>query len=1663
MQVTSILKKALKTFFWIVLIFAFTFLLLAGFIQIPAIQTRIVQYATSLISNKTHTKAEIRKVRISFPKSVVLEGLYLEDQHADTLIYAGKAKINMAFWGLFRNKIHISSFALDDASIKLYSSETDSRFNYNFLLTAFSDTTGQTQPAPETASPWTFSLGHVDLKKIRFRYDDVYGGMHVTAVLEQAKLKMERIDPEKSVYQIGDLLIDKLTADVWMQKTGNQTEATSPGTLPEITAAHFRISQSIVNYTDSVGQQAVAARIDQLKGEAAEINLGSQLIGFDQLFMSKSELSYRNFGTEEPAANAISDAAPQNNWKVVVKNIDLEDNSVAYHAVNQPELKNLFDVNHLTYDHLNLKANNLNYAPDLTAVTVTQFSAVDRNNFAITALEADFRMDQHSVSARKLKARTAGSSVDADFSIRYASIASLVDSLQFSDLNLDLRAASVNTADILYFSPGLGQQPFFKNTSNTTFASGKINGPVNQLTGKNLVLKTGANTVAETDFSISGLPDFRTAVYSFPNLNIRSGRKDITAMAGAYIPETIELPETILVQLGFHGRMKAFESTANLTSSFGAAHLEARISPDEKFSGTLSIDRFNLGQLLKDSLTYGPVSLTAEANGRGLDPQNINATVKADVSELYLKNYTYHGLKLDGSADGREFTARLSLKDENAVFDLDGKVNWNPGKEQYKFRLNVAGVDLQKLRLTDRDLLVGLVASADFKGRLPDGLTGRAAVSDVVIAHQGQKYRLNSAVLTSVSEPGKSELNLSSALADAKYAGTVFPLSLPAELTGFLNTYFQFSDSVPVFPNDRPSAFNFEVQLHNHPILSEVLVPELKEFEPGMIRGSFDSRTSSLKLNAAMNKVVYAGTEIRDFVVDVSSDAKALNYTVSSKRIANSQVSLDNFLIEGKLAGQKLFASLSSIDDKKRKKLQVSTQIIRDGANYKLTLDPDEFYIMDKHWSLAADHYIAFGKQGFLIHNLSLSNAESQISMASVHNQFNDDLNIGIRNFKLDDLSAIVEKDSSLIKGIVDGNVLLKRVNNAYGLIADAKIANLFVRNVPLGDLTVKAENASTERFNVAVKLSGTENNLEANGYFIPDSTENSFHFNTVIQALSLKTVQAFSMGTITRASGNLSGHVGIEGNASAPELTGELVFSNASVTPAVLNNPLELKHETIQLRKDGVYFDSFTILDKHQHPATINGMVKMNRFSDFVFALKVDTKEFLLFNTTAKDNKEFFGRMIIDSRIDITGPLSLPVVNAALKLKDGSNFTFSVPEERLTTDKGEDVVEFETGAKLNPILSRDEQTDVRKSNLTGFDVSSVIEIDKQATLRLLMDPTSSDSLVVKGEAALSFTIDRSGKMSLTGAYNLNEGSYMVSLESVIKRRFEIERGSTMVWNGDPYNAEIAINASYSVRTSPIDLMAGQLSGLSEADHSGYKQRYRFLVFLKLRGELLHPEISFEIQLPPEDKGILNGAVNQKLILLNEDESALNKQVFALLVLGRFIQENPLQTESGSTSTLVRATVGKYLSQQLNQWSNKVLPGVDLNFDVQSYNDFQTGKAQGRTQVDIGLKKQLFNERLSVELGGSLDVEGEKVRQNSASDITSDVTVEYKLTKDGRYRLKGFRHNQYEGVIEGQLVETGVGVLYVRDFNKWNEFLKAQKDKNEKQKKKKKDETISPK
>jgi translocation and assembly module TamB len=328
--------------------------------------------------------------------------------------------------------------------------------------------------------------------------------------------------------------------------------------------------------------------------------------------------------------------------------------------------------------------------------------------------------------------------------------------------------------------------------------------------------------------------------------------------------------------------------------------------------------------------------------------------------------------------------------------------------------------------------------------------------------------------------------------------------------------------------------------------------------------------------------------------------------------------------------------------------------------------------------------------------------------------------------------------------------------------------------------------------------------------------------------------------------------------------------------------------------------------------------------------------------------------------------------------------------------------------------------------------------VNRNSKLRILIDPMAGDSLVIQGEATLSFTIDPSGKLTLTGRYEILGGSYQLSFGNFIKREFAIAKGSSLTWFGSPFEADVDITAIYTVKAAVLDLIQDQLAGISQEERNKYKQELPIQVYLMMKGKLLKPEIHFRLDLPPDKRGVLTGTVYAKLNELNGQESELDKQVFALLVLGRFISENTLASAgaSGELADFARSSVSQILSAQLNRLSERYIAGANLNVGLESYQDYSSGNAEGRTQLQLALSKQLFDERVTVQVGGNVDLEGRRSQENSLNNFAGDFKVLYKLTEDGRWQLQVFRQNSYEGAIDGDITKTGIGVVFTIDYDK---------------------------
>jgi hypothetical protein len=139
-------------------------------------------------------------------------------------------------------------------------------------------------------------------------------------------------------------------------------------------------------------------------------------------------------------------------------------------------------------------------------------------------------------------------------------------------------------------------------------------------------------------------------------------------------------------------------------------------------------------------------------------------------------------------------------------------------------------------------------------------------------------------------------------------------------------------------------------------------------------------------------------------------------------------------------------------------------------------------------------------------------------------------------------------------------------------------------------------------------------------------------------------------------------------------------------------------------------------------------------------------------------------------------------------------------------------------------------------------------------------------------------------------------------------------------------------------------------------------------------------------------------------------------------------------------------SASQILTNQMNQLASSLIKGVDINFDLNNQQDYSTGTEQSYTELNVSVSKRLFSDRIAMSVGSNFDVQGNSNPGQSASNIAGNVAVDYKLTKDGRYMVRAYRKNQYEAVIQGQVVETGVSFILTFDYDRFRELFGKTKE-----------------
>ena len=1631
-------------------------------IQFPAPQRYLTGKVTAYISKKINSTVTLGKINIAFPKDIALTDLYVEDLHKDTLLYAHSIKVNLNLFDLLSQKLELKDVYIETLTAHVYREFPDTIFNYSFIPTAFASKTNEPIGKDTTKKGFQFSIKNVELTSLYLTYHDTLRGTNADVHLGTFKTSFDEFNlDEKKIHVSGIQLSNTIALLDQFKPLKIDTTASQPLAF-DLQLKKIELDKVKATYTSTENYQDLRADIGKLNVQASKFDLKNEFIDLKSISLSGSAIAYtltKNI-TTDTVAKVVTQKEPstnekKSNWIIKLSQLDLNANSFSYDNNNDTVLAKGMDYSHLKLYNIYVDCEDIHVTPEKISLALNDLRLKENKGFVLKKFTTRLTYDKTHIELDKLDLQTDKSKIGPHLGISCKSIASIKDSIGELHTAINLQSTVIAVSDILQFKPDLLDNPNINLSPSTLVKLNcKLTGTVDDLLINQLELSTLNNTAIHLKGRVTKIREPKQLLADVQLLKLTTSRSDIEqSLSAKLIPSNISIPSDISIKGNFKGYLQNFNGDATIITSIGNASASVQMSPasgnkEQAYTAKANIDHFDLGKLLKNPELLGPLTMKADVNGQGLTDTSIQAQLRTTVEEVVLKNYSYKKLTIEGEINKKSFDGKASMDDKNIAFNYSGIIDLDSAHPTYDFTFNLLGADLKALQLSKEDFRVSAFIQSDLKKENTENMTGTAIIKNAKIIKQEKNFQLDSIVIKSGYENGIASISLRSEMMNANLSGDVALQQLPGALKKHLGNYFdlQKKDTLNTI---KPQKFDFEINVTDPTLLTEGIIPELEKLTPFSAKGKYDSEAKNITLDMELAQVIYSKIVIDSFKLNINSDPQTLNCELKIAEVSNPTLKMENIFLASQLHDNYIHFQLNTAKDDSTKMLAVSGNLKSIHETFNLKLEP-ALLLNNLNFSVDSSNYLAFGKAGIIANNLILNHEKQKIAINSTEKEGQPSLEIKFTAFELQTLSKLIENKKELVNGTIDGTVVLKKQNQASTFTSDLTIKNLIFNEIPTGDVSLIADNnENPKKYNVKLNLTGNQNDIKMNGFYMAESTEPYLNFLLDIQQLNLTTLEPYTFGQVTQMSGMLNGKINITGNTMAPDLKGLLNFSSCNFRPKIIDSYLHVENEKIVFESKKVLFNSFTLIDSLSNRATIDGHVDIQNFKTIPFDLRLKTDNFLALNTTEKDNPLYFGTIYLDSDIKLKGTTQHPVINAKVGLNKGTLITYVKPENTSSKNDSKGIVEFIDTIQIQRDIMTRRHADGQISTTTGISINALINFDKDAELKMLVDRLAGDSLYVKGSGQLEFAMDESGKMNLIGKYWINDGGYHLTINDFIKKNFTVAKGSSVTWSGDVTDPYVDIKAIYKIKASPVDLVQGELTGADQLERNKYRTLMTFLVYLKMTGFVSTPEISFDIQQPADERGALNGAVNAKLSELRADESQLNKQVFALLALNRFIGEDPLESGgAGGISSTSRASASRILTQQLSNLSERYIRGVDLNLGVNSYEDYSSGQQAGRTQLQLGVSKTLLNDRVTVQVGGNVDVEGEKAKQNNASDVAGNISIEYKLTEDGRYKLKGFRENEYENPIEGELTKTGFGVMYRRNYNKLKELFSKPQPKN---------------
>lgn len=1309
-----------------------------------------------------------------------------------------------------------------------------------------------------------------------------------------------------------------------------------------------------------------------------------------------------------------------------------------------------FDGSHIRLTQLNGTLQRVSFVKDTIRAHIN-LSVKDRCGLELKKLKTDFRFTPRIMELANLDLQTNKSRLTNYYAMQFNDF-----NKDFGDyigkviMNTHFKEAKIHTDDIAYFAPEL------KNWKREVHLSGRFLGTVENFTVRNLSAKFGSTTRLDGTLHMKGLPDINTTRIDFNNGTLQTHVKDLATV----IPALKDVTSPNLSALGnfmyrgnFNGTIRNFVTAGNFSTGLGGVRTNISLKLPRKgepsYTGALETTRFHIGKFLNDSL-LGLVDFKGRIVGSSFAIDKLKTTVEGTASSLEYNGYTFRNIVSLGTFQKKYFTGEVKIDDPN--LDFTSTVEIDLSKELPRFNIvgDLVKSNLKELQFTKESVLVTGLLDVNFTGTNIDNFLGNAKFLNANIKSGKSNLSFDSLDLSSTVTDAVKFLHLGSndfnATIQGQFSIRDLPASFQAFLTRYYPTYIKQPKSVP-----ENQEFSFDVNTGNFEPYLKLFDKKISGFNDMRITGRVDTRKNQLTVYAAIPTGKYDHYSFTGLELNGRGDTDTLSVTGN---IAGTQVSDSlrfpntRFNITSHQDHSVVSIRTSADNTLNDANLLADVYTLADGA--RIRFRPSSFVLNEKKWSIEKSGEITARTNLILAENVKFTQGFQEISVETVHEDdgsSNNNLVVKLKNVALGDLTSLFFKDPRL-EGVTSGAIHLNDLTGRFNASAELMAEQFRMDNDSIGLVRITAGyDDKTGRIPFTVQSPNSGYRFSAKGtYHTRDSTDKPFATDIVLENSKIDILHKFLGDIFSDIRGQATGNLRISGNMNAPDLLGKIRLKNAGMKVNYTQVYYTIDSADIQFTEEGIDFGKFTIQDRYKNSGTVSGRLLEQGFKDIEFDVKLQTDKLLLIDTKPQDNKQFYGKAIGSATLVMKGPESQAMMTITGESNDSSHIF--IPNSVNRESGNADFIVFrQYGSEMTK--------DKPKGNF-NLTVDLDMTANNKVMIDVILDELAGDVIKAVGNGRLRIRAGTSEPLTMRGRYTIEKGSYLFNLQNILRKPFELtpEAGNYIEWNGDPFQADMHIDAQYTAERISLAELVSNLQLSSQV--KGY--RGDVYVIAQLRDKLSRPNIRFKLDFPQGSPVKSDNEFNQYLARLEKDQNEILNQVAFLFLFNSFQPPGGIGNSNALAPYSITSLAYNTLSQVLTKSANKVLSNLlhkitgdkSLRFDMgtslySSSNLLSPGTtttADGkvdRTRIDLKFGYAFANEKIIVTLGSDIDFNvtgGASAIQNGNLQWLPNVNIEFILTEDKKLRLIVFNKSSLDlnGTAFGRRNRQGVSISYRKDF-----------------------------